>query len=561
MCKQQLAQSETSGAENNTTRAIISDRQRCFEKKKLKGSGDFTPETLLLSFIKKILSLIPLHAVVHWLVVFLPLLTIFAMITALGNTVFVVKLVFAHITGAALYFYSVCLYPGMKSVLPFQRLTIIPETPAKGFNKRVAVIGAGPMGLATAKELLEQGHEVTCYDASPMLGGEFANRFWTGGHLTSSPYITAFSDFEPLKCEATGRDNFHHLSKEDYVTYLEKYSAAHGVTATLCLNEKVVRVLTKEGRHSLVLQNAINGTKRTDEDFDHVAVCTGVNSTPSMYKVDGMGTFPGQILHSSDFARKDSFEETFGMLAGKRVLTLGIGESMADLIYLMNTSTSTPPSSCTASIARKGTFVIPRVNPLNNEINDFDTTRLRYSMPRHLLNLTIVVCMYLRNVFSCKRCKEGKIRFDLFRGMKWPAYSKATKSDNFVKSIAAGMCDVKVGVSKINNRSVHFVDGSVLEDVDVIIFGTGFTTDYPFVKETRSLHGSNKFTCFCPTKRFLRMFDPSFGDSIAFIGPGTRPIFGSNPTVGEAQVRKRLQLQIACGSRRCISPKKYFLPH
>ena len=129
-----------------------------------------------------------------------------------------------------------------------------------------------------------------------------------------------------------------------------------------------------------------------------------------------------------------------------------------------------------------------------------------------------------------------RIRFDLFRGMRWPAYTKATKSDSFVKAIAASMCDVKPRVSKIDERSVHFVDGSTLEDVDVILFGTGFKTDHSILEDARSLNGMNKFASFCPTERFLRMFDPSFGDSIAFIGPGTRPIFGSNPTLGEAQV-------------------------
>merc|ERR1712012_884032 len=162
------------------------------------------------------------------------------------------------------------------------------------------------------------------------------------------------------------------------------------------------------------------------------------------------------------------------------------GESMADLIYHMNTSTSTPPRSCTISIARKGTFVIPRVNPLNNEINDFDTTRLRYSIPTYVHNLTFVACMFLRNTFSNNQCVESKIRYRLFRGAKWPAYSKATKSDNFVKSIAAGMCDLKPGVSQIKGRSVHFVDGSVLEDIDIILFGTGFTTNFPFLEYTVS---------------------------------------------------------------------------
>ena len=121
--------------------------------------------------------------------------------------------------------------------------------------------------------------------------------------------------------------------------------------------------------------------------------------------------------------------------------------------------------------------------------------------------------------------------------MRWPAYTKATKSDSFIKTIAAGKCVVKPGVSKIEGRSVHFADGSLLEGIDVILFGTGFKTKHSILEETLSPQNSRRFSSFCPSERFLRIFDPFFGDSIGLIGPGTRPIFGSNPTVGEAQVK------------------------
>ncbi len=40
-------------------------------------------------------------------------------------------------------------------------------------KKRVAVVGAGPAGLAAATTLAERGHEVTLYDAAAQIGGQF----------------------------------------------------------------------------------------------------------------------------------------------------------------------------------------------------------------------------------------------------------------------------------------------------------------------------------------------------------------------------------------------------
>ena len=362
------------------------------------------------SAIGKILSWIPAHSAVHWFVVLLPLFIVTALITIALEWNMSLGVVFAYLIGAIVHFYMNCLYPGRgeKTLFPTKPLTA-QVVPLKGTKKkRVAVIGAGPMGLATAKELLAEGHQVICYDANPKLGGEFANGFWVGGRLTSSPYVTAFSDFEPLKCEKTGKDKFEHLSKEEYVEYLEEYSRAYSVTQTLHLNEKVLKVLTEEGCHSLLIQNVMTGDKRWDSNFDHVAMCTGVNASPHFFHIEGLDSFPGKVMHSSDFAGKSSFEEAFGHLAGKKVLTLGIGESLADLVYLMNTATNSPPSSCTMAIARRGTFIIPRVNPLNEEINDLDTTRIRYSMPTWVHNLIIVVCRYLRHMFSGTEDAESR---------------------------------------------------------------------------------------------------------------------------------------------------------
>lgn len=44
---------------------------------------------------------------------------------------------------------------------------------AKGEQKRIAVVGAGPAGLACATSAASRGHKVTLFESSPRIGGQF----------------------------------------------------------------------------------------------------------------------------------------------------------------------------------------------------------------------------------------------------------------------------------------------------------------------------------------------------------------------------------------------------
>jgi len=47
------------------------------------------------------------------------------------------------------------------------------EAPPASTKKKIAVVGAGPAGLAAASVAAERGHDVTLYEASDKLGGQF----------------------------------------------------------------------------------------------------------------------------------------------------------------------------------------------------------------------------------------------------------------------------------------------------------------------------------------------------------------------------------------------------
>jgi 2,4-dienoyl-CoA reductase (NADPH2) len=53
------------------------------------------------------------------------------------------------------------------------RLRIVPIAASQAPRKRVAVVGAGPAGLAASTTLAERGHEVHLFDAAAEIGGQF----------------------------------------------------------------------------------------------------------------------------------------------------------------------------------------------------------------------------------------------------------------------------------------------------------------------------------------------------------------------------------------------------
>ncbi len=85
---------------------------------------------------------------------------------------------------------------------------------------RVAIIGAGVAGLATAKVLRQAGHEVVVFDKTPDVGGVWSRTRRYPGLTTQSPKAQySLSDFPMPKSYPEWP------SGEQIQAYLEQYAA------------------------------------------------------------------------------------------------------------------------------------------------------------------------------------------------------------------------------------------------------------------------------------------------------------------------------------------------
>ena len=105
---------------------------------------------------------------------------------------------------------------------------------------KVCVVGAGPCGLTTIKQLLDEGHDVVCFDKNPDVGGIWLRhdgdddrmKAYDDLYLTVSMKLMAYSDF-PFQ----GERRFY--SRAEYFDYLKTYADRFGLRARIRFGSEV----------------------------------------------------------------------------------------------------------------------------------------------------------------------------------------------------------------------------------------------------------------------------------------------------------------------------------
>ncbi len=381
----------------------------------------------------------------------------------------------------------------------------------------VIVIGAGPVGLVVAKECREQGLEVKCFERQPGVGGvfryteEFDGGVWKSCTLTSSPWVTAFSDFPPES------DSCKHLHHSGYQEYLEKYVEHFGLGPSLHLRHTVQKAVAQpDGSWVVTVTNDATGEEE-NHTADRLVVCSGLNIQPKSIRLPGADGFEGEIRHVAKYKNPEGCE-------GKRVVVVGSGESGVDIAA----DVSRVAKEAFLSI-RRGKFIIPRINPLNGIANDYDTNRLRYSSPIGVRNWFMTfrrrLCMKLGVA-----TKEAAFRAQMLEQSEaGPMSQTVTKNDDFIAPACAGRLKIRKQVVSFDKDAVVFADG-VRQPADLVLFAHGYNPTFPFLMLPDGVGQRH------PGLLYLRMFMPEVGDRLAFCG-FARPAIGAIPPTGELQAR------------------------
>ncbi|KAK5993834.1 Monooxygenase PC-14 [Cladobotryum mycophilum] len=209
---------------------------------------------------------------------------------------------------------------------------------------RVAIIGAGPGGLATLKTLLEASSperpiECCLFEAENDIGGTFQFRSYENAELVSSKQLTAFSDHRfPLKTP-------DHISLPQYVDYLKAYVNRFNLAPFIKLGCRVAHVeplsksTNEQWKHRVKYIDSHQGDQEQVYDCSHIAICTGLHVQPNVPTIPGIENVQGEVFHSSEYKLRSQ-------LSGRNVLILGCGETAMDIAYEAIKADATAVTMC-----------------------------------------------------------------------------------------------------------------------------------------------------------------------------------------------------------------------
>ncbi|CAB3388769.1 Hypothetical predicted protein [Cloeon dipterum] len=204
----------------------------------------------------------------------------------------------------------------------------------------IAVIGAGPAGLAAARYFTAEDSPFDCqvFEQGDDLGGtwrlsEFVDTDDKGRKVHSSMYknlrtnlpkeIMCYPDFPfPTYPES-------YVPSEKVLKYLLDFASHYQLRKIIKFNRSVVQVRPfKKNDDDTVNWEIKTRDYLTDEEFtdyfEGVAVCNGHHSEPVIPEIEGKQEFDGFIMHSHAYRESCPFK-------GQRVLVVGAGPSGLDI--------------------------------------------------------------------------------------------------------------------------------------------------------------------------------------------------------------------------------------
>ncbi|XP_008275673.1 dimethylaniline monooxygenase [N-oxide-forming] 5-like [Stegastes partitus] len=403
--------------------------------------------------------------------------------------------------------------------------------------RRVAVVGAGSSGLVCIKTCIDEGLEPVCFESSDDIGGLWKfkevpeperSSIYRSLVVNTSKEMMCFSDF-PMPAHYP---NFMHNSQllQYFRLYAEHFDLLRHINF-----QTTVKSVAQRPDFSVSGQWDVVTINRNGEEekyiFDAVLVCSGHYTLPALplSEFEGHETFSGRCIHSWEYKDADDCR-------GKRVVVVGIGNSGGDIAVEISRS-----AEKTFLSTRQGAWVISRMSNNGLPLDMTFITRFNNILPKLLP----------KSLMNWTGERTLNHRYDhILYGLK-PSHrileKKPLINDDLPGRILHGALAMKPNLKGFKKSGVVFEDGTVEENIDAVVFCTGYKGTFPFLPSVLSEGPYGELTLY------KRAFPPSLQQpTLAIMG-----LFqAKGPIMPLVEMQARWAVKVFSGLSRLPSGEK-----
>ena len=364
----------------------------------------------------------------------------------------------------------------------------------------VCIIGAGSSGLSAMRELKERQIPFEAFESSDKVGG-----LWVYGddNKASAAYrslhINTSSRAMEYACYPMPKDFPTYCHNSLIAKYFDDFAEHFDLKKSIRFNTKVEdaerldsglwRITLSTGEIKL---------------YDALVVANGHHWDPQWPDPGFPGQFDGVSMHSH--AYKDP--KTPYDLQDKRVVIVGMGNSAMDIACELS---STRNAAKVTLAIRRGTHVMPKFfgkTPIDSLVRhpSKQPWLIEKILPKGWFSKMVLPLLHLRTKLAVGNPED----FGLPKPKHKFGETHPTISGDIHMRLGSGDITAKGNIKELCGREVMFEDGSK-EEVDAIIYATGYKISFPFFKEKIIDTTDNDVALY------KRVMDPKI-DNLFFIG-------------------------------------------
>jgi cation diffusion facilitator CzcD-associated flavoprotein CzcO len=419
-------------------------------------------------------------------------------------------------------------------------------------NVRIAVIGAGPVGLIAGRELLHQGFtNFWIFEKAPAVGGTWQQHSYPGLNCDVKAHAYTFTG------ERNPDFSANYVGPEEIQPYLERSASKFGLDSHLHLDTEIAKAAYQgNGKWKLT-------TVRGDEHvFDFVINAMGNQHTPVFPDIPGRDRFQGESWHSTLWNHDVD-------LAGKRIAVIGSAASAVQIVPEI-----APLAGHLFVLQRSPNWILPRGKKAYSSAMK---TALRYlpgfgRLHRFFLDLplklshgasvighkTMTVVEDMGRKHIADTIPDEEMRETLMPTMHFGCKRPLVSDDFYPALVRDDVTLVAEAAREVNETGVVTQSGRAIE-ADVIIYCTGYKIlDFERIDVTGEDGQSLAEFMGRAPEAYKGIAVPGFPNYFLGVGPNGVLLSASFFVAAEANVRaivKLLREKEAAGAQT-ISPKK-----